>query len=67
MQGEPVVLIADQRLGLFSVGDLQHVHGQVELRELLRRVLLVLNLERNKGTKREFKLYKILFEFVFVF
>lgn len=51
MQGEPVVLIADQRLGLFSVGDLQHVHGQVELGELLRRVLLVLNLERDEGTR----------------
>lgn len=36
MQGQPVVLIADQRLGHFSVGDLQHVHGQVELGELLR-------------------------------
>lgn len=31
MQGQPVVLIAHQRLGLFSMGHLQHVHGKVKL------------------------------------
>lgn len=51
MQGESVVLITDQQLGLFGVGDLHHVHGQVELRELLRLILFVLNLERDKRIK----------------
>lgn len=51
MQGESVVLITDQRLGLLSVGNLQHVHGQLELRAVLCRVLLVLNLERGKGER----------------
>lgn len=50
MQREPVVLIADQRLGLFSVGHLHHVHGKTILGEVLGRVLLVLNLETDEKT-----------------
>lgn len=52
MQHEPVVLITDQWLGLFSVGDLHHVHGEVVLPELLRRVLPILNLEMEGSTEK---------------
>ena len=44
VQGEPVVLVADQRLGLLGVGHLQHVHGQVVLGQPLGGLLLVLDL-----------------------
>lgn len=45
VQSQPVVLVTDQWLGLLGVGHLHHVHGEVELRQLLGRVLLVLHLE----------------------
>lgn len=54
VQGQPVVLIADQRLRFFGVSHLHHVHGEVELRQLLRRVLFILELHISKKEVDEF-------------
>lgn len=63
MQGEPVVLVADQRLGLLGVGHLHHVHGEVELGHLLGRVLLVLDLETDAASLGWFSLLRIVCSF----
>lgn len=49
MQGQPVVVITDQRLGLLGMGHLQHIHWKVVLGALAGRLLLVRNLGGGRG------------------
>lgn len=48
MQFLPVAPVTGQRLGLLSVPQVDHVHGQVKVGLTLFEAFLVFNLERTK-------------------